>query len=171
MSNETSTRKNTRELLLYLIFGGLTTLVSWGTYILFANDRFMGLGITLSKVLSWILAVLFAFFTNKIWVFESKSWKPAVFFREILSFFAARGITGLLEIFGTPALVKAGLTQTLFGTKGMVANITVSVVVVILNYIFSKLLVFTKKRKKPEEPAAPSGFASKEDQNGFSVNH
>ena len=156
----------TREIVLYLVFGVLTTVVSWGTYILFANDRFCGFGITLSKVLSWICAVLFAFFTNKSWVFQSHSWRPAVFFRELVSFFGARAITGALEIFGTPALVRSGVNQKLFGTKGMLANILVSIIVVILNYVFSKLLVFTKKKRRPVNTA----FSVKTTKNGFSVN-
>lgn len=155
-----------REIILYLVFGVLTTVVSWGTYILFANDKFLGLGITVSKVLSWICAVLFAFFTNKSWVFRSTSWKAKTFFRELISFFGARAVTGALEIFGTPALVRAGVNQKIFGTKGMLANILVSIIVVILNYIFSKLLVFTKKKKKP---AAADGFAVKDTSGGFSV--
>lgn len=155
-----------REIILYLIFGVLTTVVSWGTYILFANDKFLGLSITVSKVLSWICAVLFAFFTNKSWVFRSTSWKATTFFRELFSFFGARAVTGALEIFGTPALVRAGVTQKIFGTKGMLANILVSVIVVILNYVFSKLLIFTKKKEKK---TTTSGFPVHTTENGFSV--
>ncbi len=154
-----------REIILYLVFGVLTTVVSWGTYILFANDKFLGLGITVSKVLSWICAVLFAFFTNKSWVFRSTNWRAKTFFRELISFFGARAITGAIEIFGTPLLVRAGVNQKIFGTKGMLANILVSIIVVILNYIFSKLLVFTKKKTK----TAPQSFAVKDTSGGFAV--
>lgn len=168
--------KKHKEILLYLVFGALTTAVSWGTYMVFMRvipwaeptgsffqwlDRYMELDIFWAKLLSWICAVLFAFITNKIWVFCSKSWRPGTFFRELISFIASRGVTGIIEIFGTPFLVELGLNQTLFGTKGMVANIVISVAVVILNYLFSKLLVFTKKKEpvpsETEEPESGSG--------------
>jgi len=140
-----------KEILLYLIFGGLTTVVSWGTYIIFV--KYMGMAITPGKALSWVCAVLFAFVTNKLWVFESKSWAPKTAIRELVSFFGARAATGALEIFGVPALVKLGMDQQVFGTDGMLANIVVSVVVVILNYVFSKLLIFRKSKKDAAEEA------------------
>ena len=92
--------------------------------------------------------VVFAFVTNKIWVFESKSWKPSVALKEFWLFVLARLITGVLEWFGVPLLVAAGLNQPLFGVDGFVAKLVVSVVVVILNYVFSKLIIFKNKNKK-----------------------
>ena len=167
MSQPSKKKDAAREIILYLVFGGLTTVVSWGTYMLFANDNLLGLGITLSKFLSWVCAVLFAFFTNKSWVFQSHNWGPRTFFRELASFFGARAVTGALEIFGTPALVHAGVNQKLFGTTGMLANILVSIIVVILNYVFSKLFVFTKGRKKGDNGAG--GFPVRSSEGGFSV--
>ena len=60
-----------KELILYLVFGGLTTLVSWGSYALL---ELSGLSVTVANALSWVCAVAFAFVTNKLFVFESKSW-------------------------------------------------------------------------------------------------
>lgn len=137
-----------KEILLYLVFGVLTTVVSWGTYVLFV--RFMGMGITPGKALSWVCAVLFAFVTNKLWVFESKTRKTGTVLQELVSFFGARAATGALEIFGVPALVKLGMDQQVFGTNGMLANIVVSIVVVILNYVFSKFLVFRKTQHRAD---------------------
>ncbi len=140
-----------REVFMYLVFGVLTTVVSWASYALF--DRIVGkfvenndiLQASIANVLSWIAAVLFAFVTNKLWVFDSKSWKGDIVIKELGSFIAARLATGCIEWFGVPLLMKLGMDQELFGTKGMLAKIIASVLVVILNYFFSKLLIFKKK--------------------------
>ena len=140
-----------REMILYLIMGALTTLVNMVVYAicerslstLISNES---VEIGVSKLIAWIVAVIFAFITNKIWVFESKSWAPMIFWRELISFVGARALTGLLEVFGTPFLVKIGLNQTLFGVKGMWAFVVVSVFVIIFNYVFSKLFIFKKKQ-------------------------
>lgn len=140
-----------REVFMYLVFGVLTTVVSWASMALF--DRIIGkivpdndiLRASIANVLSWIAAVLFAFVTNKLWVFDSKSWKGEVVLKELGSFIVARLATGCIEWFGVPLLMKIGVDQELFGTKGMVAKIIASVLVVIINYFFSKLLIFKKK--------------------------
>lgn len=129
-----------RELILYFIMGVATTLVSWGTYAV--GVRIFSWNITGSNIFSWICAVLFAFVTNKIWVFESRSWEMKVAFPEFVKFVSARLLTGILEMAGVPFLVSIGLDQTLFGVKGMWAKITMSIVVMVLNYVFSKLLIF-----------------------------
>ncbi len=140
-----------KEIIMYLIFGVLTTLVSWGSYALFeilfgtfiANSIVLS---TVANVLSWICAVLFAFITNKLWVFESKSFKADVIFKEMTSFVGSRLATGVLEWVGVPLLMLIGLNQSIFGIEGMLAKVVVSVVVVILNYILSKLFVFKNKK-------------------------
>ena len=138
-----------REVFMYLVFGVLTTVVSWASYARFI--KILGgisnsdVRISVANVLSWIAAVLFAFITNKLWVFDSKSWKPSVVIKELGMFVVARLATGCIEWFGVPLLVKIGVDQELFGTEGMVAKIIASVLVVILNYFFSKLLIFKKK--------------------------
>ncbi len=144
-----------REIIMYLIFGVLATAISWGTYALFTKivPTFTVFGITVdltttSNVLSWVCAFLFAFFSNKLWVFESKSWKPNVAFKEFWMFFTSRFITGIIEWFGLPLLLFIGLDQTIFGVEGMFAKVLISVIVVILNYVFSKLFIFKDKKKK-----------------------
>jgi putative flippase GtrA len=94
---------------------------------------------------AWIAAVLFAYVTNKLWVFRSYNWEIRFVLREAVLFISARILTGIFEIVSVPLLVKLGLSQTLFGVKGMWAKVLVSVVVMILNYVFSKLIVFRKK--------------------------
>ncbi len=141
-----------KEIIMYLIFGVLTTVVSWGSYALFeiALGIFIKNTIVLSSVanvLSWIVAVLFAFVTNKLWVFESKSWKGSTLIKELGAFVGSRLLTGVLEWFGVPLLMLIGLDQSIFGIEGMLAKILISIIVVILNYILSKLLVFRNKKK------------------------
>ncbi len=137
-----------REVFRYLVMGGFTTLVSWGTYALLARN--LGMGITVSNILSWVCAVIFAYLTNKVWVFHSYSWKVGFVLREVALFISARLVTGVIEMAGVPLLVKAGLNQKLFGVKGMLAKVAVSILVVILNYVFSKLIIFRKKEKQAE---------------------
>ena len=136
-----------KEIINYLLFGGMTTVVSWGTYSLFVKA--IGMSVGVGNILSWICAVLFAFVTNKLFVFESKTWQPATALREFVSFIGARLATGVIEWFGVPYFSTHGLTHPLFGVKGLLAKVVVSIVVIILNYIFSKFLVFIKK-DKPE---------------------
>ena len=130
------------EVISYLFWGGMTTLVSWGTYSLFVT---IIKSVTTANVLSWICAVLFAFVTNKLWVFRSKKWSPSVVLPEFWKFTASRLATGVLEILGVPLLVKIGLNQQILGIDGMLAKVVVSIAIVILNYLISKLLVFKKK--------------------------
>ncbi len=153
-----------KEIITYIIFGVLTTVVAWGSYTVFVfifkpiitNDD---IRIFVSNVLSWIAGVAFAYVTNKLWVFESKSWAPKVVGKEIVTFVSSRGITGIIEIVCVPLLVKTGfdnifynlveklgLTMKILFTDGIYSKISLSVIVVILNYVFSKLFVFKKEK-------------------------
>ena len=163
-----------KEIIMYIIFGVLTTLVNWVVYWVLARIfapqmedeqlffSVFGVDISVSTFtifvatfIAWVAGVAFAFVTNKIWVFESKSWKPSVAIKEFWLFVAARLITGVLEWFGVPLLVAIGLNQPLFGADGFVAKLIVSVIVVILNYGFSKLIIFKDKNKKKPEVVEP----------------
>ena len=111
-----------KEMMMYIIMGILATVVNLIVYAIsvralaaFMTNKPLYIGI--AKLIAWVVAVLFAFFTNKIWVFESRSWAPKVFWRELISFIGARALTGLLEVFGTPFLVSIGLDQKLFGVE------------------------------------------------------
>ena len=103
--------------------------------------------IEISNAIAWFTAVVFAYITNKLFVFESKSWNVAEVWKEVVKFFGARIATGVVEIGGLPLLYYIGVKQSLFGVEGFVAKILVSVIVVILNYVFSKIFVFNKKDK------------------------
>ena len=157
-----------KEIIMYIIFGVLTTLVNWVTYALVEpplssamhgsevtfslfglNVAYKTFAIFLANFIAWVAGVAFAFVTNKLWVFESKSWKFSLVMKELWLFVAARLITGVLEWVGVPLLEALGLDQTitLFGKtiEGFIAKIIVSVIVVILNYVFSKLIIFKDK--------------------------
>ncbi|MBR6119386.1 MAG: GtrA family protein [Oscillospiraceae bacterium] len=140
-----------RETLLYLIFGVLTTLVNLAVFWLM--NRLLGEDLALlNNAVAFVAAVIFAYLTNKRFVFESRSWDAATLKREIPSFLGARLASfGLEELLlwiakdlirvGRWSLVILGLT--LGGL--MIAKILISVIVVVLNYIFSKFFIFKQK--------------------------
>ena len=146
-----------KEIIMYLIMGGGTTVVNWATYSLMIMFCHPGKSLTetlnisastidvfVANAISWILAVTFAYITNKLFVFESYSWNPKFILKELSLFLSARIVTGLIEIFGVPFLVSHGFNQAIFGLEGSVCKITMSFLVVLLNYVFSKLVIFKK---------------------------
>lgn len=132
-----------RELISYLLFGVATTAVNWVVYTVMI--KLVTDSLTLSNAVAWGLAVLFAFVTNKLFVFQSSSFKAKTIIRELISFFLARCLTGAMEIFLPTLLYNAGFTVTAFEIDGGGAKALVSIGVIVLNYVFGKLLVFRKK--------------------------
>lgn len=132
-----------RELISYLFFGAATTAVNWVVYTVMI--KLVTDSLTLSNAVAWGLAVLFAFVTNKLFVFQSSSLKAKTIIRELISFFLARCLTGAMEIFLPTLLYNAGFTVTAFEIDGGGAKALVSIGVIVLNYVFGKLLVFRKK--------------------------
>jgi len=144
-----------REIINYLFFGGATTFVSWSVYglmILITTQSTMTItvkqSINISNIISWAAAVTFAFFANKLWVFESRSWNLNLLLREAGSFLGTRILSGLIEISGVPFLFYIGLDYPLLGIEGFAAKAVISVFVVLLNYIFGKFIVFTRGKQK-----------------------
>lgn len=149
---------------MYLIFGVLTTVVGIGTYTLvFAlaehilrldlSDKtsalYLGVYVA-AQIIHWIAAVLFAFFTNKKWVFTDA--QPEPMWRQLTVFAGARVVTLGLDVVITYLCVLAfaaiwpdGLTVILTFSPEFMAKVVASVVVVIANYVLSKLFVFRKK--------------------------
>ncbi len=125
--------KKYKEIINYLIFGGLTTLISIITYALFA--KVFHIDYLISNVLSWIIAVLFAYITNKIFVFESKSKKNI---KEITSFFFFRVVSLIME------MVILYVFVDMLHIDDLVTKIIAQVIVIVSNYVFSKLFVFKK---------------------------
>lgn len=134
--------KQYREVISYLFFGVATTLVNWIVYSICI--KLLHLEMLPSNALAWFLAVLFAFVTNKIYVFQSRTKDLKSLIWEFCSFFGSRALTGVLEIFLPGILYSIGLNQSIFGVEGFAAKVVVSVLVIILNYVFSKLFVFKK---------------------------
>ncbi len=129
-------RKKIKMLLLYILFGAGTTIVNllsfeWLYYRVAA-------GTIVSNTIAWIGAVLFAFATNKWYVFESKSWNLKLTVHEFISFVGCRGVTGLLD------LVAMYITVDCFHFEAMVMKVLVNILVILLNYIASKI-IFKKK--------------------------
>ena len=120
-----------KELVLYVVFGALTTLVNFVVYFLFA--RLFGVHYIISNILAWFFSVLFAYVTNRIWVFESKNTN---ILKEISLFFSGRIFSGVVDT-GLMYLFIDILTLNDF-----ISKIIIQVIVVVLNYVFSKLLVF-----------------------------
>ena len=136
-----------REIISYLFWGVMTTAVSWGSFAAASKllEALISDTVVLSSVAnaaSIVLSITFAFVTNKLWVFCSKSWERRVLLPELARFLSARFVTAVLEMAGVPLLVMLGLDGTVLGVEGMIAKAIVSVAVVILNYVFSKLFVF-----------------------------
>lgn len=134
--------KQYKEIILYIFFGGLTTGVNWIIYI--CCNNILDVDMTLSNAVAWIGAVLFAFVTNKFWVFKSENKSISKILREGILFFASRLTTGIIEIVLPTVLFNCGLGYTLWGIEGFGAKALVSVIVVLLNYILSKKIVFSR---------------------------
>jgi len=132
-----------KEMILYLFFGVTTTAVNWVIYALIT--AVLHVDMTVANGVAWVAAVVYAFVTNKLFVFESKSMAPKVLLSEGVKFFSSRIASGLVEILLPTLLVAIGLNAELFGLKGGIAKAVVSFVVVVMNYVLSKWLVFQKK--------------------------
>ncbi len=130
-----------KEIIMYLIVGVITTVFSWVTYAVFV--RVMPL--VAANALSWFVTVLFAYVTNKLFVFESRSWRWELVAKEAAAFFGSRAATGVFEVVAQPAFYYIGLDQPVLHVKGLLAKILTSVIVMVLNYICSKLFVFRNK--------------------------
>ena len=124
-----------REVLLYLVFGGLTTLIN---IISFFILRKFNIALYISNAIAWILSVLFAFITNKLFVFESKGKSKKENTKELVSFFGFRILSLVIDMGAMYLLLDV------LNIKELIAKIVSNVVVIILNYIFSKLFIFKK---------------------------
>ncbi len=129
-----------KSLIMYAFFGVCTTLVNLAVYYLTFN--ILNLSNVLSTIIAWIVAVLFAFVTNKIWVFDSKSWKNKVLFHELWTFFAARIATGVLDV-----LIMYVAVDVLQWSSTLCKLIS-NTFVIILNFVFSKCIIFNKTERQ-----------------------
>lgn len=128
-----------RELTAYIIVGVLTTVVYFATYAVF---KYFGTNYMVNSCLSWIAAVLFAFFANKYVVFRSMGASDLL--REMIRFFAARVVTLLMDLFITWFCIE------LLSVGEWTTKLFSQVVVMVLNYLFSKLYVFREGQQETE---------------------
>ncbi len=157
-----------REIIMYLIFGVLTTVVGFGTYFLImaGAEHLLGLPMDnetsgtyiavymVAQVIQWVAAVLFAFFTNRKWVFTEADKSKGSFLRQLILFAGSRVASFLLDLavtYGCTLLLALWITTppVILGiafTPGVIAKLVAAVLVIIANYVLSKLIVFTKKK-------------------------
>lgn len=120
----------------YIFFGGLTTLVNVGVF--FLLRRFTPIPRDVANTISVVISILFAFVTNSAFVFHSQAEGIGEHLMELAKFFGARVLTLVIEVGGVHWLAVAGMNE-------MAAKIITQFIVIALNYLFSKFLVFVKK--------------------------
>ncbi len=139
-----------RPIILYLVFGATTTVINILTYALCYDGRLLpgvltlpslGLSNVPSNIIAWALSVAVAYLTNKLWVFDSKSFAPAVLLPELWKFVSCRLATGVMDL----AIMWVGVD--LLQGPGTPIKLGSNVLVIVLNYVFSKLLIFKKTER------------------------
>lgn len=131
--------KKYEELILYVFFGGLTTVVNIVVYGVCAD--ILNIYYLIANLAAWFLSVLFAYVTNRTWVFKSKKRGAAAILREFGLFVSGRIMSGAGD------MLIMFVCVSLAGLPGLVAKILANVFVVIFNYVFSKLIIFRKPKK------------------------
>lgn len=130
--------KKHKEVLLYLFFGGVVTLVSIGTFQLFY--AVFKINELIANVISWVISVLVAYATNRTWVFHSTAKGKSAVTAEMLGFFGGRAATLLIE----ELIILVFVTFLKFNS--LAVKLAAQIAVIVLNYIFSKLLIFKNKK-------------------------
>lgn len=128
-----------KSVILYILFGGLTTLVNIVVYFACSCLKF---STAVSTLTAWLLSVLFAYITNRKYVFGSKSQGVKSVFKEVSNFFLSRLATGLLD------LAVMLLFVDILEFNGMFIKVISNMVVIVLNYVLSKFLVFKPLHKQ-----------------------
>ena len=128
-----------RETISYIIFGAMTTVVNYVVnYVCYYSA---GFSTFMSNIIAWVISVIFAFFVNKIFVFESRSWALRNLFREFYTFIGARLLSLAFEE------VFMVVTVDYLHVENWVAKIAANVFVVIMNYFASKFIIFKKDKE------------------------
>lgn len=150
--------KKYKEFILYVVFGVLTTVVNIAVYWLMHDEsHFSNVA---STIAAWILSVIFAYITNKLFVFESKSFAVKLLLAEMGSFFLCRLLTGLMDLgimylfvdmdisglAGKALKIRVGSLPEFRISFAMAVKIASNVLVIILNYIASRLVIFKKNK-------------------------
>lgn len=137
-----------KEFILYTVVGVSSVAVNWLLYSMFVAWMPM----FFANAMSWGLTIVVTFLMNKIFVFQSMCFEKNVLWKEAITFFTSRGVTGILEVVAQPQLYEWGLNRPLFGVDGLEAKVTVCVILSIVNYISTKLWVF----REPDTEEAQS---------------
>ena len=128
--------KKYKEIILYAIFGGGATLINIIAFYLLYHKFHMNL--LTANILAWLAAFIFAFVTNKLWVFESKEWKSKAAIKEMLEFLFTRLATLLIDT------LLMWLFIDLININELISKIVVNVIVIAINYFASKFWIFKK---------------------------
>ena len=126
-----------KGLIFYAVFGVLTTVINIVTYAV--CYKYLGIANVPSTIIAWLVAVLFAFFTNKLYVFDSKSMESKTVVSELIKFMLARLATG-----GVDLLIMYYGVDVMHGPE-IILKVASNIIVIILNYVLSKLVVFKKQ--------------------------
>lgn len=126
-----------KSFIMYAVFGVLTTLINMVSYYVCYN--MLSWSNMVSTVVAWFVAVIFAFVTNKIWVFDSKSMEAKVLIYELCSFFICRIATGVVD------MVVMYVAVDMMHSNEMFWKLAANVIVILLNFVASKLIIFKKK--------------------------
>ena len=140
-----------KEIITYIIFGILTTLVNFFSFWIFT--KIFGEELYLvNNAIAWVVGVVFAYVTNKLFVFESKSWDLKLITKEITGFLGARIFSFLVEEGGMFLFISVlGLGEKSLAladfiiTGQFIVKILLAVIVVVLNYVFSKFIIFKRQ--------------------------
>lgn len=139
----------------YLVFGALSTIVNILSYTIFSALILKGiesesLRVNISEIIAFIVSVIFAYITNKLYVFNSKTNGFKDLMREITSFFSCRIFTEIISILMMNAAVWLNINDILM-------KIVSNIVVIILNFVFSKILIFKDNKKAPKKEPVQTG--------------
>lgn len=132
--------KKYKSLIAYAFFGGCTTIINVAAY--FVCSKILLINIIPATVIAWIAAVLFAYVTNRKWVFQSEEKTFKGIMREVLYFFSCRLMTGVLDI------VVMHVFAEILMMNDVVIKVVSNILVIIINYVVSKLIIFKGKEKK-----------------------
>ena len=127
-----------KELFFYGVFGVGATVINIVSYRVLANT-FGKKYFLIANIIAWILAFIFAFITNKLFVFESRSWETQIAMKEFVGFLSARLATGILDT------VLMWLFVSIISLDDTLSKIIINILVIIINHIASKFFIFKKE--------------------------
>lgn len=129
-----------REIISYGFWGVMTTILNYVVY--FSCTKGFNINYLVSNIVAWIIAVVFAFVTNKVFVFQSNEWKGSIVFGEFCKFISARLLSGVIEIFILYIFVDY------LSFRDDIVKIFTNILIVVINYVFSKSIIFKDKKQK-----------------------